>query len=171
MFFRLLALFLLTPVIDLALLIQLGDWIGFWPTIGIILVTGFAGTYLARREGMSAWRRFRTQLEQGGLPGKELVDGVIILVAGALLITPGVITDLIGFLGLLPFTRAFIRKLVWRRATRALERGTLHVGFGGGWGAPGASSSENFGWRGEPSNQPGHQDRPPPDLPPGPSRP
>lgn len=128
---RLLALFLITPVVELALLIQLGDAIGFWPTIGIILITGVAGSLLARREGLTIWKRFNGRLRNGELPGKELLDGVIILTAGALLITPGVLTDVAGFVGLLPFTRAHIRKYLNRRIQRAVSRGSVRLTFGG----------------------------------------
>lgn len=131
MFARLLLLFLLTPVVELALLIKLGELIGFWYTIALILVTGVTGSYLARREGLSVWRQFNRRLAQGGLPGKELVDGVIVLVAGALLITPGVLTDVVGFVGLIPLTRALIRKAVMKRAQRALDRGAVHIQYGG----------------------------------------
>jgi len=124
---RLFALFLIMPVLELALLVQMDKLIGFWPTIGVIVFTGLLGGYLAKREGLSAWQRFNRRLNEGGLPGKELVDGVIILVAGALLITPGVITDLIGFLGLLPPTRAVIRKYLLKRINRALEQGSINV--------------------------------------------
>lgn len=128
---RLLILFLVTPVVELALLIQLGEYIGFWPTIGIILLTGLTGSYLAKREGLSVWRRFNERMKIGELPGKELLDGVIILMAGALLITPGVLTDVVGFIGLIPFTRSILRKHVNRRIQKGIERGSLRLGFGG----------------------------------------
>lgn len=128
---RLLALFLITPVVELALLIQLGEYIGFWPTVGVIVLTGITGSYLAKREGLSIWKRFNERLKGGELPGKELLDGVIILVAGALLITPGVLTDLFGFIGLIPFTRAMVRKYLNGRIQRAMERGSVRMTFGG----------------------------------------
>jgi UPF0716 protein FxsA len=138
-FFRLLALFLLMPVIDLLLLIKVDGLIGFWPTVGLVLGTGVAGSYLARREGLSTWRRLNDEMAGGALPGKELLDGVIILVAGALLVTPGVITDVIGFLGLIPPTRYLIRKAVMRYAKRKMDSGSLAFGFFGdppeGWDA------------------------------------
>ncbi len=183
MFARLLALFLITPVVELALLIQLGDLIGFWPTIAIIVATGFVGSYLARREGVSAWRRFQDRLREGGLPGKELLDGVLILVAGVLLITPGVLSDVVGLLGLLPVTRALIRRQVYRRIERAMQKGTIRVGFGGfgdAWfdpsaerpptseSATSATTDASAAWRGERQTTPryrqneGGDDVPPP---------
>jgi UPF0716 protein FxsA len=128
---RIVLLFLITPVVELALLIQVGERIGFWPTIAIIVATGLAGSFLARREGFSVWQRFNKRLAEGGLPGQELVDGMIILVAGALLITPGVLTDVFGFIGLLPFTRAPVRRFLIRRLRRRMEDGSVHVHMGG----------------------------------------
>ena len=135
---RLILLFLLTPAVELGLLIQVDRLIGFWPTIGLIIATGLAGSYLARREGLSTWRRLNERLNEGGLPGKELTDGVIILVAGALLVTPGVLTDVVGFMGLLPPTRALIRKLIMNRIQKKMNDGSLQFRFGffGGGGGP-----------------------------------
>jgi UPF0716 protein FxsA len=141
---RLILLFLLTPAVELGLLIQVDQMIGFWPTIGLIIATGVAGSYLARREGLSTWKRLNERLNEGGLPGKELTDGVIILVAGALLVTPGVLTDVVGFMGLLPPTRALIRKLIMKRIKKKMDEGALEMQFGffggstggGGWSPP-----------------------------------
>jgi UPF0716 protein FxsA len=135
---RLLLLFLLTPAIELGLLIQVDSLIGFPATIGLIVATGIVGSYLARREGVNTWRRLNERLNRGDLPGKELIDGVIILVAGALLVTPGVLTDAVGFLGLLPPTRALIRRLLMRRLKSKVEEGSLQMQFGFfGGAAPG----------------------------------
>jgi UPF0716 protein FxsA len=128
---RLLAIFLITPVVELALLLQLGDAIGILPTIGIIVATGVTGSFLAKREGLSVWRQFNQRLQGGELPGTELIDGVIILTAGALLITPGVLTDVGGFLGLIPFTRRHMRRYISTRIQRAADRGSGVWMFGG----------------------------------------
>lgn len=165
---RLLALFLITPVIELALLIQLGNWIGFWPTIGIIALTGITGTYLARREGLSVWGRFNDRLASGDLPGRELLDGVIILVAGALLITPGVITDVVGFVGLIPATRSLIRRRLSARFQRmASERAHQSFAFGFDFASAsrlevdddpnGSQTAPEEEWMGEPRQKPGHR--------------
>lgn len=138
---RLVLLFLLTPALELGLLIQVDQFIGFWPTIGLIIATGIAGSYLTRREGLNTWRRLNERLNSGDLPRKELVDGVIILVAGALLVTPGVLTDVFGFLGLLPPTRALIRRMLIRRFQSKMEEGSLQMQFGFfGNAAPGPTS-------------------------------
>lgn len=167
---RLLALFFIIPIIELALLIQVGQWIGFWPTIGIILATGVTGSYLAKREGLSAWRRLQAKLDSGGLPGRELLDGVIILIAGALLITPGVLSDISGIIGLFPPTRALIRKLVMRRLKKALREGRIQMSFGpfgaggGPWNTPpepnGAQSDQENEWVGSGRKVPRHRKDP-----------
>lgn len=115
MFFRLLALFVLVPVTELALLIRLGEIIGLWPTLGLIVVTGIAGSALAKQQGFSTLRRLQQRMGRGEMPGRELIDGVIILVAGAFLLTPGVLTDVVGFIGLLPFTRPVVRSWLIRQ--------------------------------------------------------
>jgi UPF0716 protein FxsA len=144
---RLILLFLLTPAVELGLLIQVDKLIGFWPTIGLIIVTGMAGSYLAKREGLSVWKNLNDRLNAGGLPGKELLDGVIILVAGALLITPGVLTDVFGFIGLIPFTRALVRKGVMKRIKKKMSDGSLQMQFGvfGGAGPMGYDSPMGYG--------------------------
>lgn len=153
MLLRLILLFLLTPAVELALLIQVDQLIGFWPTVGLILVTGIVGSHLARREGLSTWGRLNNRLQAGDLPGTELADGIIILVAGALLITPGILTDVFGFLGLIPFTRAYLRRFVMRWFQKRMERGTMQVQFGAfGGPAPGGPNAS-------PNSPPRSQDR------------
>ncbi|WP_022836562.1 FxsA family protein [Salisaeta longa] len=143
---RLLFLFLTVPAVELALLLQIGQRIGFWPTVGIIVVTGVVGSYLAKREGLAAWKRLNDKLGRGGLPGRELMDGVIILMAGALLLTPGVLTDVVGLLGLLPPSRALIRRYVLKRIERKMQHSTgtasIQWGFFGGPGGGNASSTD-----------------------------
>lgn len=142
---RLVLLFLLLPAVEFVLFIQVEQVIDFWPTVALILVTGVAGGYLARREGASTWKKLNARLSQGGLPGTEIVEGVIILVAGALLVTPGVLTDVVGFLGLVPPTRRLIRRFVMKRFKRKMEDGTLNVQYGGGFGPGfGGSSASGF---------------------------
>ena len=120
---RLVLLFTLLPAIELALLIEIGRRIGTLETIGLILVTGVVGAALARYQGLAVLRRARLELAGGQMPATALMDGVIILVAAALLVTPGVLTDAVGFLLLIPFTRAGIRALLARWLQRALRDG------------------------------------------------
>ncbi len=128
LFGRLLLLFTVVPVLELALLVWLGGRIGFWPTVGIIAGTALLGSWLAHREGLSALARFRARMAQGEMPGDELTDGILILVSGAFLLTPGVLTDAVGFLGLLPPTRAVIKRAVSKRLRRSLLGGSVSVG-------------------------------------------
>lgn len=131
MFGRLLLLFVVVPIIELSLLVRLGEYIGFWPTVGIIFLTGTAGSFFARREGFSVWKRLNDRLASGQLPGQEIMDGVLILLAGALLITPGVLTDIVGFLALLPPSRRLIGTYVQKRLRQSMQNGNIRVGFGG----------------------------------------
>lgn len=107
---RLFLLFVVVPAIELMLLIEIGQIIGTLPTFGLIVVTGLAGSALARTQGLSVWKKFQARLSEGRMPGAELIDGLIILVSGALLLTPGVLTDILGLAGLIPFTRRMLRK-------------------------------------------------------------
>ncbi len=108
-------LFLVVPIAELAVILQVGQLIGPWYTILLLLAVSVVGAWLVKREGLGVVRRFRRQLDAGTLPGKELADGVMILFAGALLLTPGFITDTLGLSLLLPPVRAAIRAALLRR--------------------------------------------------------
>jgi UPF0716 protein FxsA len=160
MFFRLLLLFIVLPMVELGLLIEIGRRIGFWPTIGIVVATGILGSTLARWQGFAVWQQFNQRLQQGQLPGKELVDGLIILVSAALLLTPGVITDVLGVIGLLPLTRALIRRGVLGYLGRQQAAGTLrfHVDIqGAAFRRPPEppSAPDELDWQGTPRERPG----------------
>ncbi len=114
MFFQLLLLFTLVPLIELVLLIKLGELTGVWTTIGIVILTGIIGAYLARREGIKAWRRLEKSMREGVSPADELIDALLILIAGAVLITPGLLTDLFGFGLLIPPVRKWFRSKLSR---------------------------------------------------------
>lgn len=107
--FWLFLLFVLVPALELFLLIKIGAIIGAGNTFILILVTGAIGSYMAKTQGLSTWKNLNSKMSSGQMPGKELIDGAIILVAGALLLTPGVLTDVVGFLGLIPLTRGLLR--------------------------------------------------------------
>lgn len=121
MFLRLLLAFTVIPLVELALLLRLGRWLGAWETFGIVVVTGVVGAYLARREGARALERIQANMKQGVVPTQELVEGGLILVAGILLVTPGLLTDLVGFTLLIPPARRrigqYARQAVGRRIT------------------------------------------------------
>ena len=115
------ALFVIVPIVELAVIIQIGHVIGFLPTIVTLLAVSAGGAWLVKREGLSVWRRFRQQMESGRVPGRELADGVMILLAGALLLTPGFVTDLFGLLLLLPPIRAAVRASALRRVSNRVH--------------------------------------------------
>lgn len=119
MFVRFLLLFTVVPLAELYLLIQAGLVIGAPGTILLVLGTGVLGAFLARLEGLRTLRQIRRNLGQGIVPAEEMVDGVIILVAGLLLVTPGILTDACGFLMLVPTTRNAFKRWLRRRFDRA----------------------------------------------------
>ncbi len=118
----LVVLFVVVPIVELFVIIQVGQVIGAWNTIGLLLLISFAGAWLVKREGLGVIQRFRTQLDRGVIPGREIADGVLIILAGALLLTPGFITDLMGMLLLLPPTRAAVRRTALRRLSSKVYR-------------------------------------------------
>jgi UPF0716 protein FxsA len=122
MFPVLLVLFIIVPIVELAVIIQVGQALGVVPTIVMLLAVSFVGSWLVKREGMGVWRRFRQQMEAGHVPGRELADGAMIMLAGALLLTPGFVTDVVGILLLLPPVRAAIRASALRRLTDRVYR-------------------------------------------------
>ena len=115
MFTRLLAAFILVPLIELMLLIQLATYTSLGTTIILVIVTGILGSWLARREGVIAWFRFQSALAEGRAPSHEIQDGLMIVFAAALLLTPGLLTDAVGFTLLLPQGRELIRRTLLKR--------------------------------------------------------
>ena len=129
MFTRLLLLFTVVPLVELYLLIEVGSIIGGLNTILLVLVTGVVGAFLAKLEGLRTLGQIQRNLSQGIVPAEEMLDGVIILVAGLLLITPGILTDAFGFLMLIPTTRNAFKRWLRRRFDRASARiRTYHQG-------------------------------------------
>lgn len=148
---RLALLFVVVPLIELVLLIQLGQVVGLWPTLALVVFTGVTGAALARLEGLRVLFQFQSELASGKLPGQALMDGISVLVGGAFLLTPGILTDLAGFALLLPLSRRWIQRRVRRGLERQVKEGTIRVvtmgpgGFGwpggqGSHGVPGGSS-------------------------------
>ena len=131
MFARLGCLFIVIPLLELALLIQMGRWVGVLPTVALVAVTGLLGAVLVRGEGGRTLARVQMELGQGRVPGQVLMDGACLLVGGALLLTPGVITDLLAFALLVPPSRRAIQVWVGRRFERAIAEGSMHVQMGG----------------------------------------
>ncbi len=108
-------IFVVVPIVELFVIIQVGQAIGALNTIALLLIVGFVGAWLAKREGTAVWLRFRRQIEAGAVPGREIVDGVLILFAGALMLTPGFVTDILALLLLLPPVRAVVRATLLKR--------------------------------------------------------
>jgi UPF0716 protein FxsA len=130
-FYYIVILFVVVPAVELTLLNQLWNATGLPATLALVLATGFVGATLARMQGMSAWRKIHESMAGGRTPGPELVDGVMILLAGAVLITPGIITDCVGFLFLVPQVRSRFGK--WAVKTfknRTLAKFTVHTSTG-----------------------------------------
>jgi len=111
----LLLLFIVVPLAELAVLIQVGQAIGVWWTIALLVADAILGSLLARSQGRAAWRRFNEALRGGHPPAREVLDGALVLFGGALLLTPGFLTDVLGLLLLLPPTRALVRAVLVRR--------------------------------------------------------
>ena len=124
---KLLLLFIVIPAIELALLIEIGGRIGTLATLAIIALTGVVGAFLARRQGLGVLKRMQTDVAAGGLPASSIIDGVIILVAGALLMTPGFLTDAFGFFCLIPAGRNAIKRILRRRVERAVKKGQVNL--------------------------------------------
>jgi len=120
MLLKLLILFVVLPLLDLWLLFTLADGlVSFGVTVGVVVATGIVGASLAKRQGLAAWKNFNSELGRGALPADAMLDGVLILLAGAVLITPGLITDAIGLALLVPpLRRAIRRQLIARLASK-----------------------------------------------------
>jgi UPF0716 protein FxsA len=113
-------LFLALPIAEIYVIIQVGGAIGLWPTLALLIVDGFVGAALARSQGRAAWERFNRALTAGRIPARETFDGAMIILGGALLLTPGFITDLVGFALLIPPTRDVVRAVLTRFAGRRI---------------------------------------------------
>src|SRR5829696_5623884 len=116
----LVVLFIAVPIAELAVIIQVGQAVGVWWTIAILVADSVLGSLLMRSQGRAAWRRFNEALQAGRAPAREVADGVLVIFGGALLLTPGFITDVFGLLFLLPPTRAVIRRVFLRQAMRRI---------------------------------------------------
>jgi len=134
----LIVLFIVVPIAELYVIIQVGQLIGIWPTLGLLLLDAIGGSMLLKHQGRGAWRRFNEALAQRRFPGREVVDGVLIVIGGTLLVSPGFITDVFGLFLLIPPTRALARALL-RRFTIGrvmVVGGSAGSGMFGGRGGP-----------------------------------
>jgi UPF0716 protein FxsA len=131
-------LFIVVPIAELFVIIKVGELIGVWPTLALLLADALLGSLLLRHQGRGAWRRFNQALAERRFPGKEVADGVLIVIGGTLLLTPGFLTDILGLFLLIPLTRAISRRLL-RRLTIgrfAVVRMQGDRGSGGLFGGP-----------------------------------
>ncbi|CAN0573132.1 unnamed protein product [Laminaria digitata] len=153
----LLAMFIDIPIIEIALFIEIGGWIGLWPTLAIVIVTAFAGTTLLRLQGLAVLRRAQESTARNELPVQEVFDGLCLLIAGILLLTPGFFTDALGFLLFVPPFRRFSALAIGRWLVRSGKISMSAGGFAGGPGSgPGSGPGPGPGSRpGGPGPAPG----------------
>lgn len=126
----LLLVFIVVPIAELYVIIQVGQAIGAVPTILILLADSIAGSMLLRAQGRSAWRRFMAAVSEGRVPTREVLDGVLVVFGGAFLVTPGFITDVIGILLLAPPTRALVRRSLLRNVAARMAASATSWGLG-----------------------------------------
>ena len=145
--FRLILLFTLLPLVELSLLLRIGEWLGAGLTIGLVIVTGVAGAWLARREGLRTWERVRSDIAAGRMPADELVHALLVLIAGIVLVTPGVLTDAAGLLLLFRPARDLVARHMRKRLAARVQFGTADFGdlSSEAGGRPGPGSSHGPG--------------------------
>lgn len=127
--------FLIVPILEIYVIVQVGQVIGAWWTIVLLVADSIAGTWLVRREGGRAWRALRTALEKGRMPATEIADGALILIGGTLMVTPGFVTDIAAALLIIPVTRPIFRRMLARVVASRLTV----VGPGGPFQPPNAT--------------------------------
>ncbi|MFI0446084.1 FxsA family protein [Actinomadura sp. 6N118] len=120
--------FLVMPILEIYVIIQVGEVIGGWWTVALLLVESLLGGWIVRREGRRAWRALQDTLQRGVMPDRELADAALVLVGGVLLLTPGFVTDFFGFLFVLPFTRPGVRRLLAAYAGRRVKIAQTRAG-------------------------------------------
>jgi UPF0716 protein FxsA len=168
--FWLVLIFILVPIAELYVIIKVGGVIGVLPTLALLLADAVLGSMLLRHQGRAAWIRFNRALAEGRLPHKEVFDGVLVIVGGTLLLTPGFLTDILGLILLIPPTRALVRGMSarWVRRRMAMGGGATIFTFGTG---PGPRRRPAPGGPGRPPRRPAPGDpfgweEPPPPPPP-----
>lgn len=137
---RLFLLLVAVPIIEIALFIEVGGWLGTWPTIGIVILTALIGSILLRRQGLKALGDVQGRLMSGDDPGALLADGAMILVAGVLLLTPGFFTDGVGFALLVPGIRKWIYARMKARMTMSVHMTQTHAHRRPGWQTGGSQT-------------------------------
>jgi UPF0716 protein FxsA len=123
----LLALLIIVPALEMWGIIEMGHWIGGWPTFGLLIATGFLGAWLIRVEGRKVWQQAQRQMQAGQVPGLSILDGLCVLAGGIMLIAPGFLSDIIGITLLLPFTRPVYRIFLYRWIERKIRSGNFKI--------------------------------------------
>ncbi|WP_261816172.1 FxsA family protein [Vibrio gallicus] len=129
MFPILLLLFVLVPIVEISLFIQVGGFLGMWPTIMLVLLTAVVGASLVRSQGIATLLSVQSRMQQGEIPAQQILEGVMLAVAGVLLLTPGFMTDTLGMLVLLPKPRSIIARQLMARVKVNTMHGNMHSGF------------------------------------------
>ncbi|GAB6256527.1 FxsA family protein [Peribacillus sp. N1] len=115
------------PVVEIIVLLLSGNLIGFWPTLFLIVATGLIGAYLAKRQGMETWKKAQEQIRYGMMPGNEIIDGICIFIGAALLLSPGLISDMMGLILVFPPTRNLLKPIVIRFIMNRMNKGKVTI--------------------------------------------
>ncbi|MEV5037441.1 membrane protein FxsA [Peribacillus frigoritolerans] len=115
------------PVVEIIVLLLSGNLIGFWPTLFLIVATGLIGAYLAKRQGMETWKKAQEQIRFGMMPGNEIIDGICIFIGAALLLSPGLISDIMGLILVFPPTRNLLKPIVIRFIMNRMNKGKVTI--------------------------------------------
>ncbi len=127
MLLRLIMLFTVVPVIELLLLLKLSQLTSIWTAIGLVIVTGVVGAYLAKGQGKIIVTRIRMEVNEGRMPGEQLINGLCVLIGGALLLTPGIITDIVGFSLVIPGTREIFKAFIKEKLSKMVDNGNVYI--------------------------------------------
>ena len=139
--FRILFLFfVIVPIIEITVLMHVGEWLGAWPTIGIVILTAWLGAKNVRQQGLATLQSVQTKMAQGEMPSGEIITGVMLLVAGVLLVTPGFVTDIFGLSLLVPNVRQALMKMVQQHLVVS-QSSSLNTGFNASFNETGKQSS------------------------------
>ena len=120
-------IFILVPVAELGVLLFSGQTIGVWPTLILLIVTGLLGSYVAKKQGINTIRKVQEQIQFGRVPGNEILDGLCVLFGGILLLLPGFLTDILGLILLLPFTRTLIKPFILKLIRKWIDKNTFTI--------------------------------------------
>jgi UPF0716 protein FxsA len=129
MLMRLILLFTVVPLVELAILFKLNHYIGLGYTLGIVIFTGVLGAYLAKSQGNQILLRIRMDMGEGRMPGDELINGLCVLIGGAMLLTPGILTDTTGFILVIPATRHVVKIYIKNKLKKMIDEGRVNFYF------------------------------------------